>query len=211
MLTLLSSLDLVTVSKHEASIHVIHLVESEVSVLSSSDRKMTAVCTRDGVVSISSCESTLTVYDDGGDIITMDFWHESTRVFSHYVQNVGNDPNIIILSMHLDHPHGLFNGNLSSENYKIGVNSMGIDFRMMGNMSVSVYDNSLEINNVWGKETEILLKTISCDTMTFITLDVRFINSVSTRWSDFESSVMNGSSTIAIDAIARTLNLQRMI
>ena len=56
----------------------------------------------DGVVSISSCESTLTVYDDGGDIITMD--RHELLAFSHYVQNVGNDPNIIILNMHLDHP-----------------------------------------------------------------------------------------------------------
>ena len=176
-------------------------MESEVNYASrrlDKERNDCSVYDVDGVVSISSCESTLTVYDDGGDIITMDFWHESTRVFSHYVQNVGNDPNIIILNMHLDHPHGLFNGNLSSENYKIGVNSMGIDFRMMGNMSVSVYDNSLEINNVWGKETEILFE----DPYLVDTYDVHNVGrqvywfQSSTRWSDFESSVMDSSSTI---------------
>jgi hypothetical protein len=152
----------------------------------------------DGVVSISSCESTLTVYDDGGDIITMDFWHESTRVFSHHVQNVDNDPNIIILDVYLDHPHGLFNGNLSSENYKIGVNSMGIDFRIMGNASVSVYDNSLEINNMWGKEADIFFQ----DPYLVDTYDVYNVGhqvywfQSSTRWIDFENSDIDSSSTI---------------
>ena len=48
--------------------------------------------------------------------------------------------------MRIDHPDGLFNGDMRMQNYKIGINPRGNGLNIMGNASLIAHGDYLEIN-----------------------------------------------------------------